>query len=109
MRRVLIILACVAVAGVAHAQRRSNLGAHTLLTACTGKQSELCDAYLDGFSDAIEAGGEEHALACIPNSVTGTELRDVLVQYLKANPQDQHDTGEKVTRLALQKAYPCKK
>ena len=79
------------------------------MTACAGKQAELCDAYLDGFSDAIEAGGKDHALACVPSSVTGTELRDVLIQYLKANPQDQHDTGEKVTRLALQKAYPCQK
>ena len=108
MRIILLIVACTTVAGAAHAQRHSNLGARTLLTACTGKQAELCDAYLDGFSDAIEAGGKEHALACIPNSVTGTELRDVLVQYLKANPQDQHEIAEKVTRLALQKAYPCK-
>lgn len=109
MNKLLLAAACVAACGTAHAQRASNVGARTLLTACIGKQSQVCDAYLDGFSDAIRASGKDHALACIPSSVTGTELRDVVVQWLKANPQAQHDVAEKATRMALQKAYPCGK
>ncbi len=109
MKKIALVLACLAVAGAAHAQRASNVGAKTLLTACTGKQTEVCDAYLDGFGDSIRASGKDHALACIPSAVTGTELRDVVVQWLRSNPQAQHDVAEKATRLALQKAYPCGK
>ncbi len=108
--RNLLILAVILAAAPAHAQRVSKVGAKTLMTACAGgKQTELCDAYLDGFTDAIRANGQDHALACIPQSVTGTELRDVVAHWLRDNPESQHETGEKVTRMALQKAYPCHK
>jgi hypothetical protein len=91
----------------AHAQRASNVDGVKLMKACNGSQTEVCDAYLDGFGDAIHAGGKDHALACIPAASTGTELRDVLVTWLRANPQAQHDKAEKIARLAFQKAYPC--
>ena len=106
----LLLVAATLAAGTAQAQRVSKVGARTLMTACSGgKQAELCDAYLDGFTDAIRASGQDHAVACIPQSVTGTELRDVVAHWLRDNPASQHETGEKVTRLALQKAYPCSK
>ncbi len=108
MKRVAVILACLAMAGAAQAQRVSKVTAKVLMTACSStKQADLCDAYLDGFTDAIRANGQDHALACIPQTVAGTELRDVLVRWLRDNPESQHETGEKVARLALQKAYPC--
>ncbi len=110
MKGFAVLLACVLVCGAAQAQRVSKVSAKTLMTACSStKQGDLCDAYLDGFTDAIRADGQDHAIACIPQSVTGTELRDVVAHWLRDNPQSQHDTGEKVTRLSLQKAYPCKK
>ena len=109
MKSVAVLLACLSVGGAAYAQRVSKVSAKVLMTACGGtKQAELCDAYLDGFTDAIRANGQDHALACIPQTVTGTELRDVVARWLRNNPESQHETGEKVTRLALQKAYPCR-
>lgn len=109
MKLAAIALATLALTTAAHAQRASKVSATTLMTACTAKETRACDAYLDGFSDAIRAGGQDHALACIPNAATGTELRDVVVHWLRENPQSQHDLAEKVTRMALQKAYPCHK
>ena len=110
MKRVAVVLALMAVAGAAHAQRVSKVSARVLMTACSSsKQADLCDAYLDGFTDAIRANGQDHALACIPQTVSGTELRDVVLHWLRDNPEAQHDTGEKIARLALQKAYPCHK
>ena len=110
MKRVAVILVLMAAVGAAHAQRVSKVTARVLMTACSGgKQAELCDAYLDGFTDAIRANGQDHALACIPQTVSGTELRDVVVRWLRDNPESQHETGEKVAHLALQKAYPCRK
>jgi hypothetical protein len=110
MKASAILLVCVLACGTAQAQRVSIVSAKVLMSACSGsKQADLCDAYLDGFTDAIHANGQNHAIACIPQNVTGTELRDVVAHWLRDNPQAQHDTGEKVTRLSLQKAYPCKK
>ena len=104
------VVACLALTVAAQAQRVSKVNATVLMKACSNpKQADLCDAYLDGFTDAIRASGQDHALACVPQSVAGTELRDVVVRWLRDNPESQHETGEKVARLALQKAYPCRK
>ncbi len=96
-------------AGSAHAQRVSNVKGVTLLKACKGSSTTACDAYVDGFADAISAGGKDHALACIPIAATGTELRDVLVKFLEANPQDQHLKASSLATRAFSKAYPCNK
>jgi hypothetical protein len=92
----------------AQAQRVSNVKGTTLLKACTGANATACDAYVDGFSDAIVAGGKDHALACIPKSSTGTELRDVLVKFLKDHPEDQNLKATTLATRAFAKAYPCK-
>jgi hypothetical protein len=95
--------------GTAQAQRVSNVKGTTLMKACTGSSSAQCDAYVDGFSDAISAGGKERALACIPIAATGTELRDVLVKFLKEHPEDQHLKASTLASRAFTKAYPCSK
>jgi len=109
MKLLVPALACLLMAGSAYAQRVSNVKGTTLMTACTGKSVTACDAYVDGFSDAIEAGGKDHALACIPKAATGTELRDVLIKFLKDNPQDQHLKAGTLATRAFAKAYPCQK
>jgi hypothetical protein len=91
----------------ARGQRVSNVTGTTLLRACTGASTTSCDAYVDGFGDAIEEGGRANALACIPRSATGTELRDVLVKFLKDHPEDQHLTAGAIAKKAFGKAYAC--
>jgi hypothetical protein len=107
MRGVLLGVFATLACGTAAAQRVSKVDGAKLMAVCTGKQVTGCDAYLDGFTDAIEEGGRAHALACVPKAATGTELRDVVVTWLKANPQAQHDNAATVARTALAKAYPC--
>ena len=102
-------LLAVLAAGTAHAQHVSNVTGVTLMKSCTGPKPDQCDAYLDGFGDAITAGGKDHALACIPQASTGTELRDVLVKFLKDHPEDQHLKATLLATRAFSKAYPCRK
>jgi len=109
MKTLVVTLACLLAAGTAQAQRVSNVKGVTLLKACTGPSTTACDAYVDGFGDAIEAEGKDHALACIPIAVTGTELRDVLVKFLKDHPEDQHLKASSLATRAFSEAYPCKK
>ena len=104
----LLTVAALLAAGTAQAQRVSNVKGTTLMKACTAPASkETCDAYVDGFGDAIEAEGKDHALACLPKAATGTELRDVLLAYLKAHPEDQHLKAGTIASRAFAKAYPC--
>ena len=102
-------MASFAAVGVAHAQRVSNVTGKTLMSACSAKQVSACDAYVDGFGDAIEAGGRDRALACIPRTSTGTELRDVLTTYLRSHPEDQSLKAGTIATRAFSKAYPCHK
>lgn len=109
MRVLLLSAALTVICTGAMAQRVSNVNGRTLMTACTGKSVQACDAYVDGFGDAIVAGGKDHALACIPRQSTGTELRDVLVTYLRAHPEDQSEKAYTIATKAFAKAYACKK
>ncbi len=109
IRAAVFAAACLATCGAAQAQRVSNVTGRTLMSACTAKQAAACDAYVDGFGDAIEAGGREHALACIPRTSTGTELRDVLTTYLRSHPEDQSLKAGTIATRAFAAAYPCKK
>jgi hypothetical protein len=106
-RFAVLTLACLLAAGAAHAQRVSDVKGTTLMRACTGPSPTACNAYVDGFGDAISASGSP--LACIPIHATGTELRDVLVAYLKSHPQDQHMEAAAIAKQAFSKAYPCNK
>ncbi len=94
-------------AGLAQAQRVSNVDGRKLMAACTARQASACDAYLDGFADAIAQGGRSHALACVPRAATGTELRDVVLKWLRENPQAQSQKAGQIAGSALAKAYPC--
>jgi hypothetical protein len=109
MRVAAVMLAVLLAASAAAAQRVSNVKGTTLLKACTGSSTMACDAYVDGFGDAIEAEGKANAVACIPPSVTGSELRDVLVKFLKEHPEDQHLKASALATRAFGKAYPCGK
>ena len=84
----------------------SNVKGTTLLKACTGPKSESCDAYVDGFGDAISAGGKDHALACLPIAATGTELRDVLVKFLKDHPEGPTPQSQHPRHPRLREGLP---
>lgn len=109
MRVLFVVVGLCLVSGGAMAQRVSNVTGRMLMGACTGKSVQACDAYVDGFGDAIVAGGKDRALACIPIRSTGTELRDVLVTYLKAHPEDQSQKASTIAKKAFSKAYACGK
>jgi hypothetical protein len=105
------VVAGLMVAGVtaAQAQRVSKVDGNHLLTYCTAKSTTPCDAYLDGVGDGIEGEGRARADACIPKSVTTPQMRDVVVKYLRGNPQTrQMPAGVLVTR-AFSAAFPCPK
>jgi hypothetical protein len=94
-------------AGAAQAQRISKVDGNRLLSICTATAPAECDAYLAGVADAIEAGGRAKAAACIPKAVTGVQLRDVVVKYIRGNPQTRELKGGLLTFKAYTAAFPC--
>ncbi len=93
---------------LAWAQRVSKVDGNRLLTMCTVKSPGECDAYLSGVADTIEAGGRAKAEACIPKAVTGTQLRDVVIKYLRSNPQTRQMKAGALSTKAFAAAFPCR-
>ena len=116
----LAMLATLAFAGQAHAQRHSDVTAVQLARMCTANPegTERCDAYLNGIADAIyvyeevrpENGSKGQPLPayiCIPNQVTGVQLRETFIEWLRANPnQNDRQAGGAVLR-ALNARFHC--
>jgi hypothetical protein len=109
MRRAVLALALVAASvavGPARAQRVSKVDGNKLLALCSGTDIKGCDAYLAGVGDAM---AEEPAprRACIPPRVTGTQLRDVVIKFLREEPAKRELSGGSLTVHAFAKAFPC--
>ena len=108
MRRMVLCLALIGWAGAASAQRVSTVDGNKLLGFCSAKATVGCDAYISGVADAIAAAGPGKAQACIPSSVTGTQLRGVMVKYLRSHPESRELKAGALTIKALGQAFPCK-
>jgi hypothetical protein len=93
---------------LASAQRISPLNGNRLLTLCTSRDAAGCDAYLSGIADAITVQGRAAAAACIPGEVTGTQLREVAVKYIRAHPERLQEKAGHLAVEAFARAFPCK-
>ena len=106
---VVLTAAALAVSGTAMAQRQSKVDGNKLLSLCTGSKTEQCDIYLSGVADAEGGAGKDKAVACIPDAVTGTQLREVVVKYLKAHPGDRQMKAGHLALRAYAEAFACSK
>ena len=114
------LLATLAFANQAHAQRHSNITAQQLARMCTASPelAERCDAYIDGIADAVyvyesvrpENGSKGQPLPayiCIPNGVTGVQLRQTFVEWLRANPNENDRQAGGAVLRALNARFHC--
>jgi hypothetical protein len=97
-----------------YAQRVSPTTGNTLLEACESK-AELQQAfwlgYITGSTDVDGMNGAafpERRRSCIPESVSNSQIRDVVVKYLKEHPEDRHLLAEILVVQALAKTFPCR-
>jgi hypothetical protein len=107
MKSVLAIIACLLLAGAAHAQRISKVNGSKLLTLCTAGRPTDCDAYLSGVADAFASAGKVGGV-CIPVAVTGLQLRLVATRYLHDHPQELELPAGDIATHAFKAAFPCK-
>jgi hypothetical protein len=88
-----------------------------LLEACATEQDNSayfeknyeCIAYVAGAVDAFNTTREANKLkSCIPAGVTIRQLRNVTIDYLRANPKDRDKSASASVFSATRRAWPCK-
>ena len=63
-----------------------------------------CDGYIVGAIDAMQ----DSKTTCVPAGVVIKQLRDVVVQYLQAHPEERQYTAAGIIREAISEAFPCR-
>lgn len=86
-----------------------------VLDMCENRKSESCVLYLEGLVDGIETLDEaqhtmkkQKRLLCIPRGAKTFQLHDVILEFIKTNPDQRHNYAAGLAVLALHKAYRCK-
>jgi hypothetical protein len=82
-----------------------------LLTQCTatiGAIMDFCYGYIDAVADYMF---QKHAMgeftACVSNAPDDSQLRFVVVKFLKENPDIQQLSASELIARALSAKYPC--
>ncbi len=120
--KTLLLAACVlSLAAPAQAQRFTNLTGAKLVELCTSKdrlQVEQCNAYIEGISDTTafyqrlrpadgSRGAALPAYVCIPAAVTGPQLRETVVGWLRKNAGEGTKQASGIVLRAIDDTYLC--
>jgi len=95
---------------VPNAQARFVTG-QNLLRFCESKapsDKAICLGFVDGVIDTIDVlRSIQGAPSCFPSRVEPRQAIDVIVRWLKANPDDQRYAAAGLTINAVADAWPC--
>jgi hypothetical protein len=80
-----------------------------LLEQCTKPAGEaFCAGYVSAIADAMDRGdGLSGARACFRQGVTVQQIKDAVVQYLRAHIADRDYIADGLVAFALRKTFPC--
>ena len=112
MKRLILALAMVVMVSPAWGAVVFKNG-NKLLSDCNeslGSHSEaFCIGYIMGVYDAIQSndGTLNGFTNCSGDFVVNGQIRDVVVKWLKDNPQHRHNGASGLISHALQEAFPC--
>jgi hypothetical protein len=73
------------------------------------RSSEICLGYVQGVFDVMSASTVYDGINACASNVTVGQVRDVVVQYLAANPARRHVMAAQLVALALADAFPCRR
>ena len=105
-------------------EARASYDGNNLYEFCTAKEDDIiyggmCLGYLFGIADLVkifltkgifmDVDGVKNqvGIICLPG-VTGQQLKDVVVKYLRDYPEKRHLQARLIAVDALRKAFPCK-
>ena len=112
----LLLVPLTATAQGQTARRPDAKSGHELLQVCgtDNRDSDFwfCQGYLTGLHQTtitFATLGLIKPAYCPPAGFTNRALRNVVVSYLRAYPDELHKSAEVLTLTALSTAYPCPK
>ena len=87
------------------------LTGNALYSDCTAREvvaNARCAAYIVGVHDdfMLERTIEGAPSECTPNGTTAGQLTDVVVRYLRENPETRNLSAALLVRLAIVKGWP---
>ena len=112
----LLTLAALLVSTPAYAQEfdpRDPVTGNGLLAICSlddPVSRTACGLYvrgLDHMLNTLQVHGQVREIDCSPGSSTSNQKRDVLIAYLRANPQSRHLGSPLLFMRAMIAAFPC--
>ena len=111
-----VIVAMLGLQGCGQADTAANTARSTtpatarLLEFCASEAEDyhdgFCMGYLLGYTYALE--GKAGGGVCLPDDVTGRQIRDAAVHYLRSNPGAQQQDASIAIPAALRAGFPCK-
>jgi hypothetical protein len=82
-----------------------------LYSACVAThpvQQGVCIGFVEAVSDVVVGPGFNGVKACPAQTVSVGQTRDIVVQYLAANPARRHLEAAGLAAIALAEAFPCR-
>ncbi len=80
-----------------------------LYSDCSAPKSSsdyaFCAGYVAGMTDTLQVP----SIVCLPEHVTIGQSVDVVMKYLRNNPENRHYAAASVGLAALKQAFPCAK
>lgn len=92
------------------------LDGNTLKQNCEDGFKEACVFYIAGVHDTLVGTASEFyrktsvrhpVLYCIPSNVTYQQFADIVVKYMRENPEILHHSGDLVVLSAGLDTFPC--
>jgi hypothetical protein len=75
----------------------------------TRGQEDACVIYVMGASDMLDVQQAGSTKVCVPSvGVTGNQMRDVVVKWLGAHPEQRHASAASLIWLVLKESWPCR-
>ena len=82
-----------------------------LLALCDANDNygmAMCRGYIIGISDALNGNPVDEWKACIPvGGVIASQTQDIVIKWLRANPEKRHFAAPGLVAYALSQAFPC--
>jgi hypothetical protein len=80
-----------------------------LLKTCQGTEFEaFCVGYITGVAGGVLKPSIDQFRLCPPHGVSGQQTKDIVVQFLVANPALRHLNDAWLVARGMENAFPCK-
>ncbi len=103
------IVACLLALTALPAAAAPRLDGNALLARCSTGDVKGCVTYLEGFAAALTVIPDAARPACVPPSVTGPQMRDVVIQFLRSDPGQRQLPAAGLIVRAYARAWACHK